>query len=237
MIVSELIPYCAVNMPEDDTSTLGGAIDTAGRPLDQDLSASSKVAFVSDGADVRTVTVQGRLSGQIQSEAITLTGTTEVVGTKDFDVPLEVTLSAVDASRSVAMREGAGGNTLHVFNPNETYAVYQFRQATSAAAGKTYHEKYFLKNTHPADTLTAGSALETADATGLYTLGIGSVGGTATAANRLTAPGGVTFDNGPQTVPDLAPAQAVEVWYRQSLGADEAQSRDSFDTKITGVAA
>lgn len=49
VVASDLVVYGSANRPNDDTSTAGGAIDTAARPLDQQLTANDTIDIVSDG--------------------------------------------------------------------------------------------------------------------------------------------------------------------------------------------
>ena len=60
----------------------------------------------------------------------------------------------------------------------------------------------------------------------------------ATAANRLTAPGGVTFfdDNNAQNVPGttLEAAAAIGIWAEQALTTGDAPHRTTFTLKASG---
>lgn len=78
---NEIVLYGAVNMPETDGSTVGGAVDFTKRIAFYDLSTNSAVDFVSSSfSDTTTqVTVQGRDStGAVQTVTVTLNGTTVI---------------------------------------------------------------------------------------------------------------------------------------------------------------
>src|SRR3990172_13219300 len=76
---TDLILYCSANMPENDTTTSGGAIDTAVRPVFTQMAANDTIEALSDGSDTRTVTVTARKpDGSSSSEAKALTGATPI---------------------------------------------------------------------------------------------------------------------------------------------------------------
>ena len=133
IVSSELVCYSAASVPEDDSSTSGGAIDTATRPSLTQWSANAVAAVVSDGADTRTVTVTGRLaSGVVDSEVLTLTGTSEVVGAKTWERVLKVVLSTTSGSRTVTLKQGSGGSTRATIGINETKSHINFQQSASS---------------------------------------------------------------------------------------------------------
>ena len=73
--------YGSANMPEDDTSTTGGAIATSVKAFFDDMAATANIQIVSSSASdtTQTVTVTGRKpSGNIITEVKTLNGTTAV---------------------------------------------------------------------------------------------------------------------------------------------------------------
>lgn len=237
---ADLVPHLSANHPDDDTSTAGGAIDTAGRPTFTQLTANSVIAVVSDGADTRTVTIEGRnAAGAIVSENLVLNGTTEVVGATTFERILKITLSATDASRTVTVRQGAGGATRATIGPNETKRFAFFKRSASEAAQAIRYDKMFWKNTHGSLALLNAKVRLSADPDARIRQGIHtSVNDSATITNRKTAPGGVTFvdDNVDQTVPgtDLAAGAAIGVWYEQDLPANDPPHRTTFTSQLEG---
>lgn len=241
---SELIEYLATDHPEDDVSTVGGAVNTAGRPLDVDLASVSSLEVVSDGADTRTITLRYRdAAGVLQTtSAITLNGTTPVALGVSAERIIEATLSTTSASRTVVLRIAGGGATQHTFNPNETKARRKFVAAVSGAAQKVYYEKTFWANTDPTLALLSASMKLTADPAAKIKMGLAAaVGGSTTSANRLTAPSGVSFvdDNVAQSVPgtNLAAGAAIGTWWEMTLAADNAPIKNTFTSQLSGVSA
>lgn len=241
---SELIKYLPLNRPESDTATAGGDRDSAARPLDSQLTASSVIAVVSDGADTRDVTVEGRdAAGNVVTEAITLNGTTEAVGSQTFERILNITLSASDASRTVTVRQGSGGTTRHTFNPTETNAAILFQRSASEASITTRYELEYWENTDSEGLALQNATVElTADPGAKIQIGVHTaVGNAGTITNRETAPGGVSFvdDGVQQNVPggSLAANAYIGVWIQLTLAADDAAQRQSYTTQIAGQTA
>jgi hypothetical protein len=89
VLLSELILYGSANMPEADSVTVGGAVDFTKQVVFTDLAANGTISFVSSSAlDMATkIQVNGRdATGFIQAPAaVTLTGTTKVVGGLTFE--------------------------------------------------------------------------------------------------------------------------------------------------------
>lgn len=238
---TDLVEYLSANHPDDDTSTAGGAIATTGRPDLTQLTATGVIAAVSDGADTRTLTLTGRLaSGVVDTEDLVLTGATEVVGVKSFERLLSAVLSATDGARTVTVRQGAGGATRAVITPNETTRRILFAGAASGPAPTVWYEKTFARNNHATLALTSAEIELTADPSAKMEIGIAATkGDTATIANRLTAPGGITFvdDNIAQSVPtgNLGAAEAIGIWRKLSLLADDAPLKTTSTVQVAGT--
>ncbi len=244
VISSELVQFLAANHPEDDTSTVGGAIDPAARPLDAELGANSNLEILSDGADTRTMTLRYRdAAGVIQSVGPTaLNGTTPVSLGITAERVIEATLSASSGTRTVTLRVAGGGAVQHTFNPNETKAKRLFVKSVSSGAQKVYYEKTFWKNTDGVLSLLNAIMRLTADPTAKIKMGLAAaVDGSTTATNRLTAPGSVSFvdDNVDQNVPgtNLAAGSAIGCWWEFTLAADEPPIKNSFTSQLRGQSA
>jgi len=90
-------------------------------PAITQFSANAVAAAISDGADVRTLTVNGLDGiGGAASDTLVLTGAVEVVGTQTFSQILKCSLSASDGARTVTVRQGAGGTTRATLGPDIT---------------------------------------------------------------------------------------------------------------------
>lgn len=84
------------------------------------LTANSQIAVVSDGADTRQVTIKGlSVSGTLTVETLTLNGTTEVLSTNTFSKVYLVYVSSLDASRTITIKQGAGGAVRGTIGPNK----------------------------------------------------------------------------------------------------------------------
>lgn len=238
---ADLLLHGSASRPSDDTATTGGAIATTDRPEFTQLTANALIAVVSDGADTRTVTVEGRnAAGAIISEGIVLNGVTEVVGALTFERILTVTLSASDAARTVTVRQGAGGATRATVSVNETTRTAFFRRSASEAGIVIRFEKNFWKNNHATLTLNAAAVKLTADPDARIRLGLATaINDTGTITNRKTAPASVTFvdDNVSQSVPGgiLAAADRIGTWIEQNLPATDAAHKITFTTELSGT--
>lgn len=237
---SDLKLYCSVNMPEDDTSPSGGAINTQVKPEFTQLTANSVIAIVSDGPDTRNVTITGRLpSGIIDSETLALNGATEVVGTKTFERVLKVMVSTTDANRTVTVKQGSGGSTIGTIEPNMLGFRITFYNAASESTSVSRYEKVFWKNTHDSLALLEAVHRLSADPSGKIMVGLApSKDDTASVPNRKTAPSGVTFvdDNVDQSVPSghLNYGEAIGVWIKQTLNANDPAQKSSYTLRIAG---
>jgi hypothetical protein len=241
IVAGDLVKYGSASRPSDDTSPTGGAIDTLDRPDLTQLTANALIAVVSDGADTRTVTVQGRnAAGAIISEVLTLNGAVEVVGALTFERILTVTLSATSGTRTVLVRQGAGGTTRAQIGINEISRTSLFRQSASEASIAIRYEKTFWKNNHLTLTLNSAQVRLTVDPDSRIRLGLAtSINDTASIANRKTAPGGVTFvdDNVYQAVPGgvLTAGDRIGVWWEQNLPANDSAHRTSATDELSGT--
>jgi len=239
---AELINYLSANMPEDDVSTSGGAIDTAGKPDLVQWSANAVAEVVSDGADTRTLTVTGRLAtGVIDSEVLTLNGTTPVTGAKTWERVLKAELSAGSASRTVLLKQGASGTTRATFVPNDVIKRVLFYDSFSDTSELIRYEKLFWKNTNGTLTLTNSTVTLTDDPDSRIRMGLDpSVDDTVSSADRLTAPAGVSFvdDDVAQSVPgggNLAAGSAIGVWIEQDLPISDSPHKSTFTTELAGT--
>lgn len=238
---TDLKAFAAASRPEDDASTAGGAIAALVRFLTQ-FSGNAVAAVISDGADVRTITITGRLAtGAVDTEVLTLNGAVEVVGAKTWERIIKAVASAGSGTRTVLLKQGSGGTTRGTFGLNETELTIMFKLAASSpSATKTLYEKVFLKNTHGTLTLTSAQITLTADPSAVITVGgATSVDDSGTVTNRVTAPGGITYvdDGVAQSVPGsaLAAGSAIGVWVKLSLATANAAIKDTFTLQLSGT--
>jgi len=238
---SDLLLQGAASRPTDDATTSGGARDAANKPEFTQLTGNSVVAAISDGADVRTLTVTGRnTAGAVVSDVITLTGAVEAVGVVTFERIQRAVLSGADGARTVTVRQGAGGATRATLGPNVTSVSMLFQNAASETGAVNRYEKTFWLNNHGSLTLNSASVKLTADPAARIRIGLAATkGDTATVSNRKTAPGGITFvdDNVSQSVPGttLEAATGIGVWVAQELLAADSPIRSTYTLELSGT--
>ena len=118
VLISDLRVYGAADMPEADGATVGGAIDFTKRiefgvPVgDPPFTAGTYDVVSSSASDTATkVIYAGRdATGTIQSETLTLNGTTKVAGTKSIE-------------RLLSALASGGGSAFGLLTPGGTQAV------------------------------------------------------------------------------------------------------------------
>lgn len=99
------VPYIGLGVDSADDADPDAAALT-------DFGAAAKVALSSDGADTRVVRIRGLdSSGDPITEDVVLTGASEVLSVADFSSVYNVAADAVSASRTITIKEGAGGTT------------------------------------------------------------------------------------------------------------------------------
>lgn len=238
---SDLVLYNSANMPTDDTSTSGGAVDTLRRPVFTQLTANSQIALVSSGADTRVATITGRLpNGNLVTENVTLNGTTEVLSANTYERLLRLDLSATHASNTVTVRQGSGGPTIATIPPGERGITAMFINSQSESTAVDRYEKVFFRNNHATLNLQSAKVTLTADPASKIFIGLATAkNDTGSVPNRRTAPSGITFvdDNVEVAVPGdvLEAGSAIGVWVRQSLAANDAALKSTFTLRISGT--
>lgn len=232
----------AASRPEDDASTTGGDEVLTSRPLDSQFSAAAVAALISSaGGDTMNVTVYGRdAAGNLVSETKALNGTSEVLTTQSFERITKVVIAST-ATGTVLLKQGTGGTTRHTFAPGELSAFIMFLNAASdPSSGKTFYEKLHWTNAHASLDLQSAAVKLTADPDSKFEIGVAAaVNDTTTVANRLSAPGGITFvdDNVSQSVPGgvLAHGAEVGVWIKMTLGSGAAAAKSTFTLQLDGT--
>jgi hypothetical protein len=241
ILTTDLQCFDAASVPTDDVSTSGGAISAVSRPDLVQWAAPNIAQVVSDGADTRTVTITGRLAtGVVDTEVLTLNGTTPVSGAKTWERVQSAVASATSGTRTVLVKEAAAGTTRATILPNETTRHISFQNSSSDPVSiKTRVEKVFWLNNNGTLTLTAASVVLTTDAAANIMISTdAAVNGTTSVANRLTSTGfSFSDDNIAITIPgggNLAAASKIGVWIQQTLAAAAAATKSTYTTKLQG---
>lgn len=252
----DLVAYAAASMPDDESSTVGGAIDPDYQVVFTQLAANDDVEAVSSAAGDTTqnVTVEGRnAAGSVVSETKQLNGTTPVIFSTMgiIERVLKITMDA-DAVGVVTIQRSPGGAAIYATPIGERGVYCLFRKSYSEASPKNYHEKFFWKNKHATLALQVVVVSEDADPTTKVSYAMeDAVDDTGTATNRLTAPAGASIGasgfvtSGDLTMStetdastaDLAAGSAIGMWAKLVLDADEPPIRSTWTSKIAGQTA
>lgn len=248
ILTTDLVAYAAANMPEDESSTVGGAIDVDTRVVFTDISANDTIECLSsNAADSMNITVTARkASGVSVSETKALTGTTPItlssLGTVERILKASI---ASDALGTITVRRTTGAVQIAQIPSGERGFTRLFINSYSdLSSSKNYYNKFFWKNNNATLTLVNAVVKQSADPTTLIThLLANAVDEGATSTNRLTAPSSAatldpdTFDDTDKTVPGgvLAAGSAIGVWLRLALGASQAPIKSSYTSQIFGL--
>lgn len=240
IVGSDLVLLAAANEPSDDSSTAGGAIDTARRLDFTQIAATDKieVGSASAGDTTQTATVRGRKAdGTIVSEVLTLTGVTFVATTNNYERLLKVELSATCAG-IVTVRRQTGPSTLRTIPIGERGFMAPFRElASDPVSQKDYYVKGFWKNTNGSLALTSAVVKENADPSADISHALAaSLDDSATTTNRITSPG-LTFNSSDKNVPNsqnLSSGSAIGTWFNLTLAAGAAALKSTYTTELDG---
>lgn len=244
---AEIIYYGSASMPEDSSTTCGGAIDTTTYVIPDSASLfntlNDTVNYVSSnsGDTTQTVTTYGRNSaGSIVSETKSLNGTTPVAGTTTFERLLKIVISASHAG-TVTVTRNTGGTTIGTLPTGILTLRRPFYNVSSDASGgssRDYYEKLFSKNTDSTLALLAAQVAETANPSGKITFALAtSVNDSESTANNLTAPASVSsFNTTTKNVPgtDLAGGSAIGIWLKLTLAAGDTADKSTVTLQTTG---
>lgn len=244
---AELIYYGSASMPEDSSTTCGGAIDLTTYVIPDSASLfntlNDTVNYVSDAAGdtTQTVTTYGRNSaGSIVSETKSLNGTTPVAGTTTFERILKIVISASHTG-TVTITRNTGGTLIGTM-PTGILTLrrpfYNVSADVSGGSSRDYYEKIFSKNTDSTLALLAAQVAETANPSGNITFALATaVNDTESTATNLTAPVSVsTFNGTTKNVPgtDLAGTAAIGIWLKLTLAAGAAADKSTVTMQVTG---
>jgi len=238
---SDLVAYASANMPDTDSATSGGAIDTKRRIDFTQMAANDTIEAVSTSAsDTQNLTIEARKAdGSVVSETKALAGTTAVsfstLGTVERFLKADL---ASDAVGTVTVRRTTGPTTIRQIPPGERGFMMVFRKCASSGAQEDFYGKLFWKNTHGSQALLVALVKQSADPQGKVTHALATaVDDSGSVTNRKTAPGGLTFDDTDKAVPgtDLGATKAIGVWLRLRLAANDPAFRDSYTSEIAGT--
>jgi len=228
----------------DDVSTVGGAIDLTRRPVYTQINpAGTKIDLVSDGADVRTVLIRGRLlSGADANENVILTNNVIVTSVNTYERVQVIEATTTSASRTITATQHTGSALIATIPPNEVGILMNFINSFSdPAVPEVRYDKIFWWNGDPAITLT-GSQIELfADPSGVLLIALeDTIGDSHTVANRFAAPAhvgafvGVGVQINVSNSGNLTAQTGQGTWLEQSLAAGNIPVRASYTTQLQG---
>ena len=245
VISSDLVVYTAATMPENDSSSVGGDINSGVRAsFDDPSSPVSIVTYSSSTSDTgQALTLTGRTTaGTIVAESLSLNGTSNVTSTYTYERLLKGYLNST-AVGSVTI-SGNGVNVVTSIPVGESGFRRPFYDATASVdSAKTFYEKFFVQNTTSIATLKSANIIEVSN--GLYSKISFALEDTKqsnqTISNRLSVPTGVTggFGSGPSGVVDsaLLAGDYQGVWFKLSLDAGETAQNSFYEVQVSGTTA
>lgn len=241
---SDIVYHGSANHQETDSGTQGGAIDTSVKVTFTDISATGTVEVLSSagGDTTQTATVYGRLaSGVIDSEALSLNGTTPVAGSKSFERILKVVINAAHTG-TITVRKASDDVTIMTLETGVLTCRRLFYNAEAEASGgssKDYYEKIFAKNVNGVNALLNAVIKEQADPGANITFDLeDAVNDTNTSTNRLSAPSGMlgSFTGSDKNVPgtNLAAGDAIGIWLKLTLAAGATPAKNTYTVRASG---
>tara|TARA_R110000824_G_C15181526_1_gene673819 strand:- start:801 stop:1547 length:747 start_codon:yes stop_codon:yes gene_type:complete len=245
VISSDLVIYTAATMPENDSSSVGGDINSGVRAsFDDPSSTVSIVTYSSSASDTgQALALTGRTAaGIIVSESLSLNGTSNVTSTYTYERLLKAYLNST-AAGSVTI-SGNGVNVVTSIPVGESGFRRPFYDATASVdSAKTFYEKVFVQNTNSVAALNSANIIEVSS--GLYSKINFALEDTKqanqTISNRLSVPTGVTggFSTGPSGVvgDTLSPTDYQGVWFKLSLNAGETAQNSFYEVQVSGTTA
>lgn len=240
IVAADLVAFLSANMPDDDTSTSGGAIDLLRRPDFTPIAANDDIEALSDNAgDTMNLTIEGRKAdGSVVSETKALTGLTAII----FSTlgVIERVLKAELASAPtgiITVRRSVAGATIRAIPATERGFVRMFRKSASESGATERYEKFFWKNTHASLSLLNALVKQNADPQAKFQHDVAlAVDDSVSVANRKTAPPSLVFDDTDKAVPgtDLGSGVAIGVWLNMSLLANDTPFKDTYTSELAG---
>ena len=240
---TDLVIYTASGMPENNTSIVGGDINSGIRASFDDPSSSSTIIiYSSSGTDTsQNLTLAGRADGgTIISESLALNGTSNVNSVYTYNRILTASLDAIAVGNITV--SGNGVNKITDIPVGESGFRRPFYDATASAdTAKTYYEKVFIKNNNTSSNLTDAQVIEVnSGLASKISFGLEDTKkSNQTIDNREAVPTGITggFGAGPSGIMNdvLNTGDYQGVWFKLSLDAEEASINSFYEVQVSGT--
>lgn len=246
---TDLVFYGSASMPEDNSTTSGGAIDTTTKIIFTDIATTDQVTVISSAAGdtTQTVTVYGRnAGGTIVSEDLSLNGTNRVTGAVAFERILKVVVNAAHTGTITVTQDNSPTftsiGTLESGVLTLRRLFYDSAADASGGSSRDFYEKIFIKNTNGTFTLSNAQIAEQSDPSANITFDLeDAVNDNNSTASRLnTAPTGMSssFNGTTKTVPgggNLIAGAAIGVWLKLTLAAGASAAKSTYTLRTTGT--
>lgn len=261
---ADLVFYASLNMPENETSAYGGAIDATTRVTFADVTTPPKrlkIRTASDDVDMRgkLVTLKTRKADGVEetfaSVALDGSDSSTPVDIDGANTKQSLQSAVYDAAQTPAtpdvdiiVEDDSAVEVARIY-AGEMGVTRLFRQAYSEASGaKNYHEKIFAKNNNGSDALLEAQIIESSDpavSDVTFLLSDSKDDSDPTVANRLTAPNAIytqdpdTFDSTTKNVPtgSLAAGETIGVYVKMPLSTSQAPQETSYTLQLSGKTA
>lgn len=239
--------YGSANMPEDNVSTSGGAIDLTTKVIFSDIATTDNVTVISTSvADTGNITITGRLaSGIISAETLGMTGTVRLVAANNYERILKVELASAPSGIITISRDNSPTYSQIATMESGVTTVrrlfYDSSADVSGGSARDYYEKIFVKNVNATLALSNAIVIEQADPSAYTTFDLeSSKGGSNSVASRLdTVPSSMlgSFTSANKTIPGgyLGSGEACGIWIKLSLASGVAASKSTITYRITGT--
>lgn len=249
VVDTDIIVFGSANMQEDDTSTpQGGAMDTTTLIVFTELTQTTAITAVSDNAgDTQNLTITGRLAnGSIDSEILTMTGVTPVVGSTSFERILKMVFATATTGQ-ITIDETTGGADIIIIPAALSIDAVRrpFYNASAEASGGSQvdlYEKIFFENSNAVSALTNATIEEIADVGGAGSVEFyldATLDASDSSTNRVTEPAAATGNWSSATL-NVANSQvhteetAQGVWLHLVLPAGAAANNSSYQLRESG---
>lgn len=242
---SDLVFYASQNMPEDNYSLTGGAINTNVRVAFDDIANVDTIDVYSTNATLNgTLTVDGvDANNDLISENFTLAGETVVAGTSLFKNVWRVYYPDAAHTGSIYVEDNSTSTNICILEDYVTGIVRIFYNSLAdyfGGSARTFYDKIFVKNNHATATLVGAQVVEQAE--GLYdvvSFGVeNSFNTVQTIADRTTAPTGVaSYGAGPTSLVEntnLGPGVTQGIWLKLDTQPGDPPIHSHYAIKITG---